>query len=662
MNYIDLFSGAGGLGLGFEEMGFKNIFSIEFNKEIAKTYEYNFPKNHLIVDDIKNLTNIQIKKLKGTTDIDVVIGGPPCQGFSIAGNIGRKFIDDPRNHLFKEFVRVVDVVKPKMFVMENVARMATHNHGKTIQEICEEFTKIGYRVQYKVLNSVNYGVPQNRRRIFIVGTSEDINYGYPTPSYNLKTVKDAIGDLPPLKNGEHSDIPNHFAMKHSEQMLRKMSYVTEHGGREQIPESIRPKSGDARKYIRYDRNKPSVTITGDMRKVFHYDQNRALSPRELARIQTFPDDFIFQGKSISIQQQIGNAVPPSLGKALARSVKQALSTKNKKVYPKVNYIGNKKKLAEWIADSIPEDTTSVLDLFSGGSSVSYELKKRGYKVIANDSLFASYSIAKAIIENNNVILDDKAIEDALTVSLNKDDFNKVSWLADTLYFPEEIDELAKLVKYSQQLEGYQKYLFITLLRRSMIRKLPYSRMNLSWENIKKLRDEDYSYKKYKRKRAYHNQPFSDHMKAELRSYNESIFNNGHKNEAVQSDANSILTDIDKVDVVYMDPPYPGTMNNYEGFYGKFDRMFGKSIKFENLTQSTDFIAKLEELVNKAAHKAKYMFLSINSNTNPSYKDIINMCAFYGKVRLKKKKHNYQVSGKENKNKNMELLIQVKFYK
>lgn len=664
MNYIDLFSGAGGLGLGFEEMGFNNIFSIEFNKDIAKTYEYNFPKSHLIIDDIKNISNVQIKKLQGKNKIDVIVGGPPCQGFSIAGNIGRKFVDDPRNHLFKEFVRVVNVIRPRMFVMENVARMATHNHGKTINEICTEFRNLGYHVQYRVLNAVNYGVPQNRRRIFVVGTLDGLNlrYGYPTPSFNFKTVKDAIDDLPPLANGESSDIPNHFAMHHSEQMLEKMSYVTEHGNREEIPEAIRPKSGDARKYIRYERNKPSVTITGDMRKVFHYEQNRALSPRELARIQTFPDNFIFQGNSISIQQQIGNAVPPLLGKAIAGSVKQALTLKSNREYPKVNYIGNKEKLSSWIVDNMPSNTQSVLDLFSGGASVSYELKKRGFQVLANDSLFASYSIAKALIENDRVILGDNTIDKALTVSLEEKDIKRVSWLANKLYFPNEIEELAKLVKYSDVLEGYQKYLFIALLRRAMIRKLPYSRMNLTWENIKKLRDEDYSYKKYKRRRAYHNQPFSKHMKAELHSYNAAVFCNDQDNKVYQKDALKMIEDIDHVDVIYMDPPYPGTMNNYEGFYGSFDKIFKRAIKFEDLTNSKNFVAKLKEMVSLAATKANYLLLSINSRIKPSYEEVINMCEFYGNVELKKKKHNYQVSGKENKNKNMELLIEVKFYK
>lgn len=662
MNYIDLFSGAGGLGLGFEQQGFQNVFSVELNKEIAKTYKYNFPKNHLIIDDIRNISNAQIKKLQENKLIDVIVGGPPCQGFSIAGNIGRKFIDDPRNHLFKEFVRVVDVIKPKIFVMENVAHMATHNHGKTIKEICNEFRNIGYHVQYKVLNAVNYGVPQNRRRIFVVGTSNNLKFGYPTPSFNFSTVEQAIDNLPKLRNGEKSNIPNHFAMNHSTQMLKKMSYVKEGKGREDIPLPLRPKSGDARKYIRYERKKPSITITGDMRKVFHYNQNRALSPRELARIQSFPDSFIFQGTSISMQQQIGNAVPPLLGKAIAGSVKQALKMQNRSSYPKVNYIGSKERLSTWIVDNIPEDTKSVLDLFSGGASVSYELKKRGYRVISNDSLFSSYSIAKGLIENSNVILDEKVVDNALTIPINEEDIKQVKWLANTLYFPNEIKELARLVKYAKKLDGYQKYLYIALLRRAMIRKLPYSRMNLDWKNIKKLRDEDYSYRKYKRRRAYHNQSFSYHMKNELASYNQSVFSNGRKNIAKQEDAFEALNNINHVDVVYVDPPYPGTMNNYEGFYGKFDKLFNKQIKFEDLTKSNLFIDKLEKLIELASIKSNYLLLSINSKIRPSYKDVINMCAFYGKVNIKTKKHNYQVSGKANKNKNEELLIEIKFYK
>lgn len=326
--YIDLFCGAGGLSLGFDKAGFDNIFSVEFNPDFAKTYKRNFPTHNLIIDDVRNIDNEQIKELVGNNEVDVIIGGPPCQGFSIAGNIGRTFIDDERNRLFKEFVRFVTCVQPKMFVMENVAAMATHLKGKTIKTIIDAFENagIGYKVKYEVLNSAQYGIAQERRRIVVVGVRNNIDseFSYPIKSDKVYTIKDVIGDLPKLNSGESSDVPNHVAMKHSAQMLEKMGYVKDGGDRMDIPEELRPKSGDIRKYIRYDSKKPSVCVTGDMRKIFHYEQNRALTARELARIQSFPDDFIFEGASIQIQQQIGNAVPPMLAYQIAEQVEEAL--------------------------------------------------------------------------------------------------------------------------------------------------------------------------------------------------------------------------------------------------------------------------------------------------------------------------------------------------
>lgn len=324
-NYIDLFSGAGGMTLGFDNKNFNNILAVEFDNDFANTYKKNFPNHNLIVKDIKAISNDEIKKLIGKRKIDVIVGGPPCQGFSLAGKIGRTFIDDERNRLFKEFVRFVDVLKPKLFVLENVAAMEKHNNGKTIQEIVNSFKQLGYTIKYKILNSADYGVPQERRRIFIVGIKGNKNnFKYPTIKKKKITIKEAIDDLPKLKSGETSNIPNHNAMNHSKQMLEKMKYVKDGGNRNDIPEELRPKSGDIRKYIRYDSKKPSVCITGDMRKVFHYDQNRALTCRELARIQTFPDSFIFLGKSGKIQQQIGNAVPVKLAEQIASQVKEVL--------------------------------------------------------------------------------------------------------------------------------------------------------------------------------------------------------------------------------------------------------------------------------------------------------------------------------------------------
>lgn len=321
--YIDLFAGAGGFSLGFDNAGFKNVFSVEYDTNAAKTYQRNFPNHLLLNQDIKTISNEDLIRLKGDQEVDVIIGGPPCQGFSLAGNIGRKFIEDERNYLFKEFVRFVELVNPKMFVMENVARLATHNKGETLKEVVSAFETLGYRVKYKVLQARDYAVPQKRQRIFIVGYKSG-DFEFPLLLNLVRTVKDAIDDLPSLESGCSSLIPNHVAMNHSKQMLEKMSYVSDGGDRSEIPEDLRPTTGDVRKYIRYNSKEPSVTVTGDMRKIFHYSQNRALTPRELARLQTFPDNFIFEGTSISIQQQIGNAVPVELAKVVAQSVLSTL--------------------------------------------------------------------------------------------------------------------------------------------------------------------------------------------------------------------------------------------------------------------------------------------------------------------------------------------------
>jgi len=321
LKYIDLFSGSGGFALGFDNKGFQNVFSIDIEPSFCETYKYNFPKHQLIEKDICDLSDSEITYLKEFYEIDVVIGGPPCQGFSMAGNIGRKFINDPRNKLFKEFVRVVKLVEPKFFVMENVARLYNHNKGETKNEIINDFQNIGYKVECKILNSADYGVPQVRKRIIFIGTKLNQEIIFPKKTIRkYLTVKDVLNNYPPLSSGEESSIPNHVAMNHSEQMLEKMKYVKDGGNRAEIPENLRPKSGDIRKYIRYKSYEPSVCVTGDMRKIFHYEQNRALTVRELAKLQSYPDDFVFKGTKISQQQQVGNSVPPKMAEAIAEAI------------------------------------------------------------------------------------------------------------------------------------------------------------------------------------------------------------------------------------------------------------------------------------------------------------------------------------------------------
>lgn len=325
INYIDLFSGAGGMSLGFDQVGFNNIFSIDIEPRFCETYKTNFPKHNLIQKDISKLSNEEIKSLIGNQIIDVIIGGPPCQGFSMAGNIGRKFIDDYRNQLFREFARVVEIVQPSYFVMENVARLFTHNKGETKKEIIELFKKMNYNVDCKVVNTADFGIPQVRNRVLFIGNRISNNIIFPTKTIDKPiSIKEAIDKLPKLKSGEKSKIPNHISMKHSEQMLEKMKYVSDGGNRNEIPELIRPKSGDVRKYIRYKSTEPAVCVTGDMRKIFHYSQNRALTVRELATLQTFPLDFIFKGSTISQQQQVGNSVPPILAKEIALTIKKMM--------------------------------------------------------------------------------------------------------------------------------------------------------------------------------------------------------------------------------------------------------------------------------------------------------------------------------------------------
>src|SRR3989344_5749845 len=254
LTFIDLFSGAGGFSVGFGKEDFQNIFSIDCDNSFCKTYKRNFPDHYLIEGRIQDLKKRDIKKIIKNNKVDVVIGGPPCQGFSIAGNIGRKFLNDPRNYLFKEFVRVVDIVKPTFFVMENVARLYTHNGGKTREEIISSFENIGYKVECEILNSVDYEVPQIRRRVVFIGTNNkngDIIFPK-NKTIRYITVREALSRLPKLKSGQSDNaVPNHVAMNHTNQMLKKMFYVKNGGDRKDIPTSIRPRTGDPRKYIRY---------------------------------------------------------------------------------------------------------------------------------------------------------------------------------------------------------------------------------------------------------------------------------------------------------------------------------------------------------------------------------------------------------------------------
>ncbi|MGN0487869.1 MAG: DNA (cytosine-5-)-methyltransferase [Ruminococcus sp.] len=358
LNALDLFAGAGGFSEGFRKADINVVAAVEFNDQIAKTYKYNHPNTTMIVDDIKNVSPKDLKKLfteKGLT-CDIIFGGPPCQGFSMAGKRIRNnnsFLDDPRNFLFKEYIRIVECLKPKVFVIENVPGILNYKDGEIKDEIYKAFKKLGYKLDSKVLCAADYGVPQLRNRAVFIGTNLNIDPSsmFPTKTNstnNYVTVRDAISDLPPVKAGEGSEITkydtsielteyqkrmisksgivyNHESSHHKEETLKILSMIKQGQTMKDLPEKYRTKSVHSGAYGRMEYDKPSYTLTTRLNtpsvgRITHPVQNRTITPREAARIQSFPDDYRFLGDITSVGMQIGNAVPPQLAYAIAKSI------------------------------------------------------------------------------------------------------------------------------------------------------------------------------------------------------------------------------------------------------------------------------------------------------------------------------------------------------
>ena len=331
-----------------------------------------------------------------------------------------------------------------------------------------------------------------------------------------------------------------------------------------------------------------------------------------------------------------------------------------KKLPKINFIGNKEKIANLICNNFPKKTKTVFDAFSGGGSVSYEAKKKGYKVISNDVLKINYILAKAIIENNKSQLSKKDVEIIFKGRPFKGfmfkNYSRVH------FFSKECMELDLYRKNINKLSSnHKKALALTLLRRAMIRKMPYSRFNILWKKVVQLRDEDFSYKYYKRKRAYHNQSLKHHFVENLESYNNSIFDNKKKNIALNLDVLKAIKKV-KADIIYLDPPYTGTMNDYYSFYGLIDNyILSKKIKrFKN-----DFIDRNEALRNfnklfSSLKKFKYWYLSYNNQSYPNSNQLLKILKKYSNnVKVIKKKHVYKITGKNKKKTNTEYLFIIK---
>ena len=359
---LDLFCGVGGLSYGFsQDNSFEIIAANEILPAMAKAYSLNHCNVKLYCKDIKDFGISYLKKdlniKKG--DIDLIIGGPPCQSYS---TIGKRLIDDPRGRLFQEYYRVLKEVNPKMFVFENVKGLLSMQKGKVFNNIISLFKSLNYNVFFKTLNAADYGVPQVRERVFIVGSKINDNFQFPKATHtayqnaalsfeNLEahlTVGEAIGDLPLIGSGGESfcykskaqnnfqfrmrkntqeNILDHNAPNNNKNLVEIMKLLPDGGTPLDLPEKLRPKSGFANTYSKLWWKRPSTTITRNFStpsssRCVHPKGARPLTTREGARLQSFPDDYIFYGSRSDKNLQIGNAVPPFLSIALKESILQ----------------------------------------------------------------------------------------------------------------------------------------------------------------------------------------------------------------------------------------------------------------------------------------------------------------------------------------------------
>lgn len=360
---VDLFSGAGGFTEGFKKAGgFETVLAIDSDQHAVKTFSHNHPEVNVICEDIVNFSSEKLAVLV-KKNVDVVIGGPPCQGFSLAG---RRLPDDPKNQLFREYVRVVKYLSPEVIIFENVVGIVSMQGGLVLEAICEEFSAIGYSVSYDILNAASYGVAQARPRFILIGRKSGAHVSMPPASHgdlkknatfdlfnvDLKSyvsVKEAFSDLPEIYQGDGLEeqvfliepkndyqarmrgkrvenvLYNHRATRHNDEVIKRYSNIPQGGDIRSLPEELRTKKNNVFRLID---NMPARTVTCNFRTdIIHPWLPRGLTVREAARLQSFDDDYCFFGnltrkaRYLTQDDQVGNAVPPLLAEALANHIK-----------------------------------------------------------------------------------------------------------------------------------------------------------------------------------------------------------------------------------------------------------------------------------------------------------------------------------------------------
>lgn len=350
MNILDIFCGAGGLSSGFTKAGFKISLGVDISSAAIET----FKKNHhgaegWVADLTKKDTKTSIIEFAQKHNIRGIIGGPPCQGFSLKGK--KLGLQDERNFLFKEYLYLVEQIQPDFIVMENVKALVNTANGFFLDEIKRNLEKLGLKIAVKVLNAKDYGVPQSRERVFIIGMRKNQFDFENVKKSTLNNVDDAISDLFFLESGEgeffqnyclptkseyqaemrlnSNGLFNHQATRHSQIALDKLKLIPSEGDKSSLPIELHGKQKFGTTWSRLKWKEPSPTIdtrfdTPSNGCNSHPVLHRAITPREAARLQSFPDNFIFYGKKTDICRLIGNAVPPKLAFALATAIKTQL--------------------------------------------------------------------------------------------------------------------------------------------------------------------------------------------------------------------------------------------------------------------------------------------------------------------------------------------------